>query len=186
MVVAASLLALAAAAIVGIDQARGGKGTTSSAPTQSTTSLPPQVRGGEVSPIFPGQKDLVAVAPGVQDSPALAATVDLLTRYFTAINSHHDYEGWARTLVPRPGRATAEQYAGYKTTLDSDVVIHGIRVDRNSNLRVDVSFISHQDPRPGSLLSCFNWEMSYTLVPSSTAGLRIDLVGSDNASTLSC
>jgi hypothetical protein len=146
-------------------------------------SLPVTVAPETTRP--PSAGGLVSVAPALANAQGLTQVRTLLTAYFTAINDHNDYAGWAATLAPSPGRATRTQYEGYKSTQDSDVSINTLERNATGDLKVSVSFTSRQDPKLGSGHDCLKWSILYTLVPVN-GSLRIDTVHSSTLNTLTC
>lgn len=107
----------------------------------------------------------VAVAPGVARNPAAAPIVRLLTRYFTAINSH-DFTGYQALLDARMRRSvTAARFAsGYRSTRDSGATLTGISTAADGRTTAVVTFTSHQDPADSpDRSSCTNWSITLFL-----------------------
>lgn len=144
-------------------------------------SLPVTVPAERTTPPPTG---LVGVAPAVAHAQGLAQARTLLNSYFTAINNHRDYAGWAATLVPSPGRATRRQYEGYRTTRDSDISINTLQKTADG-WAASVSFTSRQDAKLGSGHDCLKWSIRYVLRPNQNS-LRIDLVASSQLNKLTC
>lgn len=130
----------------------------------------------------PPPSGLVSVAPAVRNAQGLAQARALLTAYFTAINNHNDYAGWAATLAKH--RGTRQAYDGYKTTHDSNISINALTPGPNSSWQASVSFTSHQAPT-GTNGSCTSWSIRYSLIPEN-GSLHIDTVGLSILNKLSC
>jgi hypothetical protein len=137
-----------------------------------TTKPPPTLAG------------LVGVAPAVAHAQGLGQARTLLTAYFTAINNHHDYAGWAATLVPHKNRVTTDKYAGYQTTRDSNISINSLQ-QASGGFNASVSFTSRQHATLGGGHDCLKWSILYALRPYQN-GLRIDLVASSQLNKLTC
>jgi hypothetical protein len=181
------LLGLVAVAIIGLVRPGGGGGGSAASPSagppaSQLTLVTPSIR---VSSTPPSGPELIGIAPAVRGTAQLGAARTLLTRYFSAINDHHDYAGWRDTLVPRPGRGTRSDYQGYQTTMDSDISIDAIRSEAAGEVRVSVSFTSHQAPTLGQGHRCLRWSISFTLTPYQ-GDLRIGVNGISKINTHAC
>lgn len=179
-------IATVAVVVVALLVWRGVSGHNSAAPPPTIpgpTLITPSIRVSSTPSLPP--PSLVGVAPAVQGAARLPEVRDLLTRYFTAINSHHDYAGWAVTQIPAAGRATETQYEGFRTTRDSKISINSVTVDVSGVVHASVSFTSHQRPSLGNGSACLNWSIAYHLKEYHGA-LRIDQVNTSTISHLSC
>ncbi len=174
--------------VVGVANAGGGhKGPTSSL----ASSVPLQPSPTHTSPKAPITLPAsvgdaaIQLAPAVRASPQVSAAMDVLSRYFTAINNHHDYARWRDTLVPTPDRGTLDAYNGYQTSHDSAISINAIAEQNDGSLRVSVGFTSEQAPQYGGGYRCLTWSIRYSLVRYQ-GQYRIDLVGSEQVNKVSC
>jgi hypothetical protein len=181
-------LAIVAGIVVGVDSASGGH----KQPTSSLAgSVPLQVSPTRNRPKAPNTlpaslgDEAIEVAPAVRDDPQVNDVIDLLSRYFAAINLHDDYAGWRNTLLPTPNRGTLDDYRGYRTTHDSAISINGIRDRPDGSLRVSVGFTSQQAPRYGGGYRCLNWSIEFSLVRYQHQ-YRIDLVASGHINKVAC
>jgi hypothetical protein len=186
-----ALVAVVVAVAYGLTHVGGGGTGGGTAPLAvagpgvlGTAAVPtPTTLSSATGPIRP--LNLVGVAPAVPDSPALDAARSLLNRYFLAINAHNQYRVWQATLVPKPGRGTAEDYRGYRTTEDTDISITQLRQGQNGQVRVSVNFTSRQDPKLGNGHPCLRWWISFSLRPYQNA-LRIDVNGISRINLQAC
>lgn len=183
-----------AAAVVVAAAALGiwlGGGSSKQQPSSALASIAAE-HGGASLPVTippetttPPPTGLVGVAPAVRNAPGLQTARALLNAYFTAINNHHDYDGWRATLVlTDPKRGTLKDYQGYRTTTDSKISINGLE-NAGSGMDVSVSFTSHQDPKLGGGHACLNWTIRYALRPYE-GSLRIDTVKGSILNKLAC
>jgi hypothetical protein len=177
------------AAVVALLVWRGVSGHNSAAPPPASPTIPgptlitPSIRVTS-TPSLP--VPLVAVAPAVEGARRLPEVRELLTRYFTSINSHHDYAGWAATQIPAAGRATETQYEGFRTTRDSNISVNSVTEDTAGVVHASVSFTSHQQASLGNGFSCLRWSIAYHLKRYQGGALRIDLVNSPTTSHQAC
>jgi hypothetical protein len=102
------------------------------------------------------------MAPGMSQAPDAAQVDGFLVSYFTAINGH-DYEQYARLLVPaRRAQLTAAAFArGYGSTTDTGASIVGIS-STGPGVAVTVTFTSQQQAAPG-VTSCTDWDITLYL-----------------------
>jgi hypothetical protein len=103
---------------------------------------------------------LVSLAPAAAGYPGAAAIQPIITEYFQAINSR-DYPGYLTTQSP--GNALTEQQfqTGFRSTVDSDVLITSITTAPDGRPAADVSFTSRQQPQDGpGGESCTNWQVT--------------------------
>lgn len=175
--------------IVAVDNAGG---STHKGPTSSLAgSVPLQGSPTRITPKAPNTlpaslgDEAIELAPAVRDNQHVNAAIDVLSRYFGAINSHHDYARWRDTLVPTPDRGTLTAYEGYRTSHDSAILINGINNNKDGSLLVSVGFTSQQAPQYGGGFHCLIWSIDYSLVPNH-GQYRIDLVGSEQINKVSC
>ena len=84
----------------------------------------------------------------------------MITEYFRAINSR-DYAGYLTTQSP--GNALTEQQfqTGFRSTVDSDVLVTSITTAPDGRPAADVTFTSRQQPQDGpDGESCTNWQVT--------------------------
>ncbi|WP_433871899.1 hypothetical protein [Saccharopolyspora sp. CA-218241] len=143
--------------------------------------------GTSIQGITPASPESVAPEPvpgGLAFTADAAAHPDqgivraLLEVHFDAINGR-DYDGWKSTVVPAKWREQPrdEWLQAYRTTHDSDVVVHRIERTPDGTLRVLLTFTSTQDPAqapPQLAEPCIRWRVVYPLVPDE-GGLRLDI-----------
>jgi len=109
----------------------------------------------------------VAVAPAVARNPGAQPVVNLLTSYFTAINTH-DYRAYSRLIDQRlrNGLTPARFQAGYGSTTDSRATLTGISTAADGRVTAAVTFTSHQRPEDGPDHSaCTLWNITLFLEP---------------------
>ncbi len=131
---------------------------TSPPPGQSTTSGSPSPSPSAPSP---GPSDtLVSLAPAAAGYPGAGAIQPVITEYFRAINSR-DYAGY-RTTESQGNALTEQQFqTGFRSTVDSDVLITSITTAPDGRPAADVSFTSRQQPQDGpDGESCTNWQVT--------------------------
>ena len=103
---------------------------------------------------------LVSFAPAAAGSPDAAAIQPVVTEYFQAINNR-DYAGYR--AVESPGNAVSRQQfqAGFRSTVDSDVVVNSIASASDGRPAAEVTFTSQQQPQDGpDGESCTNWQVT--------------------------
>jgi hypothetical protein len=162
-------------------------------PSSALASIAAEHGGGSLPVTVPAETSkppptlsgLVSVAPAIIHAQGLTEVRNVLTNYFTAINDHNDYAGWAATLVRYSDRPTKAQYDGYETTHDSNISINSLRSTTGGQWQVSVSFTSRQNPKYADGNECLNWSIRYTLRPS-RGHLRIDTVHSSTLVSLTC
>jgi hypothetical protein len=165
-------------------------GTGGAGPSQPASTGPAQPTGSTApsSPSGPPGPVDVSVAPALQPLPATPEVVTLLSAYFTAIDQR-DFAALRQTLVPRAGLPSteAEFRSRYKSTMDSDVRLVGLRTGPDRGMVASVSFTSHQDAAdaPDGVSPCLRWSIGYPLVRVG-GGLRIDEVGKSDVVRLRC
>jgi hypothetical protein len=134
-------------------------------PAPSGRAIPS--RSASASPVAPaprGGATVVTMAPGVSQVPDAAQVDGFLVSYFAAINAH-DYEQYARLLIPaRRARLTPAEFArGYGTTTDTGASIVGIS-PTGSGVAATVSFTSQQRAAPGAdVTGCTYWDITLYL-----------------------
>ncbi|WP_461145663.1 hypothetical protein [Salinifilum aidingensis] len=110
---------------------------------------------------------LLRFTPGSDVHPDRDVVGELLRTHFSAINER-DYAAWQSTVTPAkqaempPGKWHEE----YASTRDSDVLVHRIESGSRRDLRVHLSFTSHQDPGdapPQLPRPCVRWRVVYPL-----------------------
>lgn len=106
----------------------------------------------------------VSVVASLTGNPLVPPIVDLLDKYFTAIN-HHDYQGYIALLTPQEqqGLTIGQFYRGYRSTRDSAEMLQSISTA--SGTVATVTFISHQNPADSynHQQSCTSWQISLFL-----------------------
>jgi hypothetical protein len=160
----------------------GGTGPSPAPPPGPSGSAGSSGSPGSSGPSGTPGPVVVRVAPALQARAETPGVVALLSAYFTAIN-RRDFEAAQRTLVPRAGLPTtaAEFRRRYRSTVDSDVVLVGLRAGPDRDLVASVTFTSQQAPvdSPDRVSSCLRWSIDYPLVQAD-GGLRIDEVRKSN------
>jgi hypothetical protein len=184
----AAAVAIIVGMIVGVQNAGSGqKGPTSSL----AGSVPLQASPTHTRPKAPNTlpaslgDEAIGAAPAIRADEHLNDSIDVLSRYFAAINDHHDYTGWRNTLLPTPNRGTLDDYNGFRTTHDSAISINAIDPHNDGSLRVAVSFNSRQAPEDGGGYRCLDWSVDFSLVRYH-GQYRIDLVGNELINKVSC
>ena len=141
-------------------------GRTPSAATSSLLASPSTTTGSpppSPSPPAPSPSPsdtLVSLAPAAAGYPDAAAIQAVITEYFRAINSR-DYAGYL--TVESLGNALTEQQfqTGFRSTVDSDVLVTSITTAPDGRPAADVTFTSRQQPQDGpGGESCTNWQVT--------------------------
>jgi hypothetical protein len=125
-------------------------------PSTTTGSPPPSPSAPSPSP----SDTLVSLAPAAAGYPDAAAIQPVITEYFRAINSR-DYAAYL--TVESPGNALTEQQfqTGFRSTVDSDVLVTSITTAPDGRPAADVTFTSRQQPQDGpGGESCTNWQVT--------------------------
>jgi hypothetical protein len=128
----------------------------SASPSTTTGSPPPSPSAPSPSP----SDILVSLAPAAAGYPDAAAIQPVITEYFRAINSR-DYAGYL--TVESPGNALTEQQfqTGFRSTVDSDMLVTSITTAPDGRPAADVTFTSRQQPHDGpDGQSCTNWQVT--------------------------
>lgn len=131
----------------------------------------------------PEQTSSTPPSSGITFSPDAATHPDhervrwLLETHFNAIN-FRQYDTWKTTVVPEKWQELPRDkwMREYRTTRDSDIVVHRIEPGDGNSLQVLLTFTSTQDPAdaPAELpLACVRWQVVYSLVDA-PAGIRLD------------
>jgi hypothetical protein len=131
---------------------------TSPPPSQSTASSSPSPSPSAPSPS--PSDTLVSLAPAAAGYPDAVAVQPVITEYFLAINSR-DYTGYLTTQSP--GNALTEQQfqTGFRSTVDSGVLVTSITTAPDGRPAADISFTSRQQPQDGpDGESCTNWQVT--------------------------
>jgi hypothetical protein len=131
---------------------------TSSPPTSPpTTSAPPP---SPSAPAPSSSDTLVALTPAAAGYPDAAAIQPVITEYFRAINSR-DYAGYLTTQSAGSAMTEQQFQTGFRSTVDSDVLVTSITTAPDGRPAADVTFTSRQQPQDGpSGESCTNWQVT--------------------------
>ncbi|MHA6798892.1 hypothetical protein [Bounagaea algeriensis] len=110
---------------------------------------------------------LLRFTPGADVHPARDLVGKLLRTHFTAINER-DYAAWESTVTAakQAEMPPEEWHEEYSSTRDSDVLVHRVESGSDRELRVHLSFTSHQDPGdapPQLPRSCVRWRVVYPI-----------------------
>jgi hypothetical protein len=149
----------ATAASPGASQAQRAQPSPANSPPAGATSPPPSHSPGNA---------IVAVAPAAARNPSAPRVVNLLTKYFTAINSH-DYPAYLRLLDPQMQRIeTAQRFSeGFRSTTDSGATLTGLSTAPDGRLAAVVRFTSHQSPADSpDRTACTHWTITLYLTSS--------------------
>jgi hypothetical protein len=141
--------------------------------TPSPTNSPSAGRTTPQPTHSPGNAT-VAVAPAAARNPSAPQVVNLLTKYFTAINSH-DYPAYLRLLDPQMQRIeTAQRFSeGFRSTTDSGATLAALSTAPDGRLAAVVRFTSRQSPADSPDRSaCTHWTITLYL-QSGGGGYRI-------------
>jgi hypothetical protein len=142
---------------------------TSSPPASSstTTSAPPSSPPPPPSAAAPSPSDtLVTLAPPAAGYPDAAAIQPVIAEYFRAINSR-DYAGYLTTQSPGSAMTEQQFQSGFRSTVDSDVLVTSIATAPDGRPAADVTFTSRQQPQDGpSGESCTNWQVTMFFDPN--------------------
>jgi hypothetical protein len=113
---------------------------------------------------------IVTLSPAAATSPKALQVLDLLSKYFNAINTRN-YAEYSSTLSS-PVQVSNAQSAfdsGYATTTDTHEVITNITTNYDNALTATVSFTATQNPADSVDDSpCNKWTLSFPLVPQGT------------------
>lgn len=129
-------------------------------PSQPTTGGAPSPSPSPSAPAPSPSDTLVALAPPAAGYPYAAAIQPVIAEYFRAINSR-DYTGYL--TVESPGNALTEQQfqLGFRSTVDSDVLVTSITTAPDGRPAAAVTFTSRQHPQDGpGGESCTNWQVT--------------------------
>lgn len=101
----------------------------------------------------------------------------LLTAYYDAINNQ-SYTAWEGAVTPALIEAYPEQnwYSGYKSVQDTGMYVYRINAAPGGQLRVLITFNSHQDlsKAPNNArFTCITWQSVLT-VASTKQGWKVD------------
>jgi len=110
-------------------------------------------------------ENLVAVAPGLTSTPAIANIEQFANRYFTAIN-RHNYAQYSALLDPKEaaGTSAATFNSGYASVADSNITLTAVS-ESKGQVVANLTFTSRQNPADsvdGS--ACNQWDLSLYLV----------------------
>jgi hypothetical protein len=156
--VAALVFLLAAAA--------GGAGAWYATGTIASGHQPPAATPR--SPAPPGQltaggSPLVSLAPAAARYSGAGLIEPVITEYFQAIN-HRDYAGYLTTQSPGAAMSAQQFRAGFRSTVDSHVLVNSISTAPDGRPAADVTFTSRQQPQDGpGGESCTDWHMTMFL-----------------------
>ena len=111
-------------------------------------------------------------------SPYGKSIFDLLTAYYNAINTG-SYVGWEGTATPALIAELPEATwdSGYKSVQDTGMYVYRINAAPGNQLRVLISFTSHQDlskAPPNARFSCINWQSVLTIA-NTKLGWKVDI-----------
>ena len=133
--------------------------------------------------------NLVTVSPAVAAQPRAPEVVQLVDRYFSAINAG-DFDAWEATVVPdRAGAQSRGAWTtGYRSTIDQQVSLSSIADDGSGGVTIGLSFVSRQDvaDAPPTLQApriC--WSATWPLEQTSN-GLRLGRPGPGSTSAQAC
>jgi len=111
---------------------------------------------------------LVAIAPGLGSTAAIAQVETLLSHYFHGINTHN-YAEYSSTVTAQIRATQPESHfeSGYATTTDSAMKLTSLTDTGGGDLTATVTFTSHQSPADSvDNSACNNWTLNLYLVPS--------------------
>lgn len=149
-------------------------------PASDSSSAPPAANpppasgtttAGSVSP------DAVRMSADAANSPYGKAIYDLLTAYYNAINlgSYNAWEGTATPAFIAENPQTTWD-AGYKSVHDTGMYVYRINAAPGNQLRVLISFDSHQNvnkaPRSAPF-GCVTWQ-SVLSIANTKLGWKVD------------
>ena len=102
---------------------------------------------------------------------------DLLQAYYNAINTG-SYVAWEGTATPSLIAQNPESSwdNGYRTVQDTGMYVYRINAAPGNQLRVLISFTSHQDlsaAPPSAKFGCINWQSVLSMV-NTKSGWKID------------
>jgi hypothetical protein len=132
--------------------------TSPSPASRPVTSPSPSLSASAPSPS--PSDTLVSLAPAAAGDHDAAAIQPVITEYFRAINSR-DYAGYL--TAESPGNALTEQQfqSGFRSTVDSDVLVTSISAAPGGRPAAHVTFTSRQQPQDGPHgESCTNWQVT--------------------------
>lgn len=123
----------------------------------------------------------VTLSAGAEGTAHARDVVDLLSRYFTAINCH-DYDAWLNAVTTVQGTRDRDRWTmDYSTTYDSDIYISDITLDDPTTVRMQ--FTSHQSIEfaPEQVpAECVRWDVTYKVLDEGV-GLRVGTSTKDPA-----
>jgi len=178
VLVLVGLVLLSAGVVVGYQAGRRAPESPAAVASSGISTTAPAPSAARPAPT-PNQRGLVQVAPALAQRPETAEVRRLLTAYFTAIN-RRDFDAYRETLVTRTGlpETEAEFQRRYRSTVDSDVRLLGLRSDGEAGYVASVAFTSRQDPvdAPDGGSDCLRWSIAFPLVATGDT-LRIEAAG---------
>ncbi len=131
--------------------------------TLSLSSPPATPRAGgspSASSPSPSPTAAISLAPAAAQYPDAAAITPVITEYFQAIN-YRDYAGYLTTQSPGNALTAGQFQTGFRSTVDSDVLVSGIATAPDGRPAADVSFTSRQQPQDGpNGESCTDWHVT--------------------------
>lgn len=127
-------------------------------PTEDETTLEPTPEPAPTPEPTLGN-DLVSVGPDAEQDPAAAAVLEVLTAYYRAINDH-DYATYqAQQTRAAQAQTTRSEFAkGFRSTVNSEVVIQTLTPTDDGRLLARVTFTSNQAAADGPKgQTCTKW-----------------------------
>jgi hypothetical protein len=152
-----------AALIVVLAAAVGGTGSWYAVRTTSPARLSrfatPPPAGNSPSPPLESAVP-VSFAPPAALYPDAALIQPVIAAYFLAINSR-DYAGYLATQSPGDALTAQQFHTGFRSTVDSNVLVTSIAIAPDGRPAADVTFTSRQQPQDGpGGESCTTWHLT--------------------------
>jgi hypothetical protein len=121
--------------------------------------------------------EAVQMSADASQSPYGKDVFQLLTAYYDAINNG-SYTGWEGAATPALIAANPEPYwlSAYKSVQDTGMYVYRINAAPGDQLRVLITFDSHQDLSKApadAKFSCITWQSVLTIA-STKQGWRVD------------
>jgi sugar lactone lactonase YvrE len=117
-------------------------------------------------------ENLVALAPGLTSTPAIASVEQFTNRYFTAIN-RHDYAQYNALLDPeeQAGDSATTFNSGFASVADSDITLTAVS-ESPGQVVAHLTYTSRQDPADSvNDSACNQWQISLYLAPQGSSYL---------------
>ena len=148
-------------------------------PGSSSASTPPAAPPPSSGTTTSGSAnpEAVQMSADAAQSPYGNDIYQLLTAYYNAINNG-SYVGWEGTATPALIAANPEPYwdSGYKSVQDTGMYVYRINPAPGNQLRVLITFNSHQDlsKAPGNAkFTCITWQSVLTIA-NTKQGWKVD------------